>query len=429
MAEALFLYLYPSKHRFGMKKIACLLLPLLAAGCAASRRADRYPASQAPAEKQYAVILSMDAFRWDLAARSHTPTLDSLERAGTYAEIYPVYPSNTFPSHYSMATGLHPDRHGVVNNAFFDKMQGRRLSVFDSTDVRTPGFWGGEPIWNTAERQGLRAEIYMWPGSEVPVNGRQASVWTRYSSRPTYYERADWVIEAMTRPVDQIPDLVMWYFEEPDAAMHTYGPESPQAVARAEHIDSVLRYFFREIRRSPVYDRINFIVTADHGMAELSPERYLNLYEVLDTTQIVRVVPGTPFGIEVRPEYARQAVRAIRRTGHAQAWEREKMPRRFHYGRHPSRLTNLIVIPETGWTLDYAPADRPVRKRGTHGFDNRDRDMHMVFYGSGPAFRADHRQPSFQNQNMYLILCRLLGIEPAPNDGRWREVEGMFLEN
>lgn len=411
-----------------MQKILYTALALLMIGCAATRKNGSYPASDAPSQKEYAVILSMDAFRWDLASRSHTPTLDSLARAGSYAEIYPVYPSNTFPSHYAMATGLHPDRHGVVNNSFFDRMQGRKLSVFDSLDVRTPGFWGGEPIWNTAERQGLTANIFMWPGSDVPVNGRQATVWTQYSSEPDYYERADWVIDAMTRPEEEIPDLVMWYFEEPDAAMHTYGPESPEAVARAEHIDSVLRYFFREIRRSPVYDRINFIITADHGMAELSPERYINLYPLLDTTRIVRVVPGTPFGIEVREEYVDEALRTLRRTGHIKAWQREKMPRRFQYGKHPSRLTNLIAIPETGWTLDYAPTDRPVRKRGTHGFDNRDRDMHMVFYGSGPAFRENYRQRSFQNQNMYLILSRLLGIEPAPNDGDWRAVKGMFRD-
>lgn len=411
-----------------MKKYTCiLLLAVVLTGCAASRKA---PLAGRPQEKQYVVILSMDAFRSDLAGRSHTPTLDSLARVGTYAEIYPVYPSNTFPSHYAMATGLHPDHHGVVNNSFYDTAAGRRLSVFDSLDVRTPGFWGGEPIWNTAERQGLTANIFMWPGSEVPIGGRQATVWTRYSSKPSYYERADWVIDAMTRPEEEIPELVMWYFEQPDAAMHTYGPEAPEVVAQAEHIDSVLRYFFREIRRSPVFDRINFIVTADHGMAGLSPERYINLRPLLDTTQVVRVVPGTPFGIEVREGYAGEALRILRKAGHMKAWKRERMPRRFHYGTHPTRLTNLIVIPETGWTLDYAKEgrERPVRKRGTHGFDNRDREMHMVFYGSGPAFRAGYNQRSFQNQNMYLIMCRLLGIEPAPNDGEWKAVKRMFRD-
>lgn len=148
-----------------MKRYACILLALLFAGCATSRRSA---VATAPQEKQYAVILSMDAFRWDLAGRSHTPTLDSLARVGTYAEIYPVYPSNTFPSHYAMATGLHPDHHGVVNNGFYDRTQGRRLSVFDSLDVRTPGFWGGEPIWNTAERQGAYGQHLHVAGQRSP---------------------------------------------------------------------------------------------------------------------------------------------------------------------------------------------------------------------------------------------------------------------
>lgn len=218
----------------------------------------------------------------------------------------------------------------------------------------------------------------------------------------------------------------MWYFEEPDATMHTYGPDSPQAVAQAEHIDSVLRYFFREIRRSPVFERINFIVTADHGMAALSPERYINLMPLLDTTQVIRTVPGHPVRAGGERRVCRHGDQDTPQDGAHEGLAARAEPRRFHYGTHPTRLTNIIVIPETGWTLDYAAETRPVRKRGTHGFDNRDRDMHMVFYASGPAFRKGYRQGSFQNQNMYLILCRLLGIEPAPNDGEWKDVKRMF---
>lgn len=166
--------------------------------------------------------------------------------------------------------------------------------------MSNPGILGQRTDLEHRRTTGAHGQYFHVAGQRRAVNGRQATVWTPYSSKASYYERADWVIGAMTRPEAEIPELVMWYFEQPDAAMHTYGPESPEAVAQAERIDSVLRYFFREIRRSPVFDRINFIVTADHGMAELSPERYLNLYGVLDSAQVVRTVPGTPFGIEVR---------------------------------------------------------------------------------------------------------------------------------
>ncbi|MEG1611704.1 MAG: ectonucleotide pyrophosphatase/phosphodiesterase [Alistipes sp.] len=411
-----------------MKKLGCyLLLLLLVTGCATSRHTAVTHSSFDP--NRYVVILSMDAFRWDLAHRAHTPTLDSLRRAGAYAEMIPVFPANTFPSHYSMATGLHPDHHGVVNNSFYDRTHQHRMSVFDKEDVRTEGFWGGEPIWNTAERQGRVANIFMWVGSEVPINGRQATIWTPYSSRPTFYERADWVVNAMTRTTEEIPNLVMWYFEEPDATMHDYGPTSPEVVAQAEHIDSVLRYFFYKIRQSPVYNKINFIITADHGMTELSPEHTINLYNHLDTTQVIRVVKGSPFGLEVQEEYVDEALRTLRRTGHMQAWRREAIPAKFHYGTNTERLTNIIILPEMGWSLNYAASPRGLRgKHGAHGYNNFERDMRTIFYGSGPAFKVDYRQRKFQNQNIYLILCKLLGIEPAPNDGDWHDVQSMFRD-
>ncbi len=408
-----------------------ILFAAIAVGCSPVNRAVR-SVSERPFDNdnRYVIILSMDAFRWDLAERANTPTLDSLRAVGSYAEIYPVYPSNTFPSHYAMATGLHPDHHGVVNNGFYDREAGREMSVFSKADTRTEGFWGGEPIWNTAERQGRVANIFMWPGSEVPIGGRQATVWTNYSSEPTYRERADWVIEAMTRPVDKIPNLVMWYFEEPDAIMHRYGPESAEAAAKAEHIDSTLRYFFWKIRQSPVYDKINFIVTADHGMAALSEDRVADLYDVLDPQRVVRTVSGRPFGLEVDGEYVDEALRQLRKVKGIKAFRREDLPARFHYGSHPTRLTNVIVMPETGWTVEYCSPDAPHRpvKGGAHGFDCYDRDMHMVFYGSGPAFRKGYAQQSFQNQNMYVILCHLLGVEPAPNDCRWNDVGRMFVK-
>ena len=379
-----------------------------------------------PEEQPYVIILSMDAFRHDLAGRAHTPTLDSLKRVGCYSEIYPVFPSNTFPSHYSMATGLHPDHHGVVNNNFYDKKAQVRRSVFKRSDVLTKGFWGGEPIWNTAERQGRVANIFMWPGSDVPINGRQATKWMNYSSKPSYYERANWVIDAMTRAEEDIPNLVMWYFEEPDASMHRYGPTSKQVIAKAEHIDSVLTYFFYRIRRSPVFDRIHFIVTADHGMTDLSELKRVNLYHLLDTTQVVRVIHGSPYGLEVKPEYRDRAIEILKATEGITAWKREEVPAKYHYGTREDRLTNIIILPKMGWTIDYENHPRALRKKGAHGFDNFERDMHMVFYGSGPRFKQNHVQPSFQNHNMYLILCYLLGVKPSESDCQWEQIEDMF---
>lgn len=373
---------------------------------------------------KYVVILSMDGFRWDLAEHAHTPTLDSIRMAGVYSEIYPCFPANTFPNHYSMATGLHPDRHGIVNNSFFANDLGRAYTMSDTSAVRDGDFYGGEPVWNTAERQGLTANIFMWVGSEAPVNGRYATVWTPYDGKIPYGERADMVVGALTGPVDEIPELIMWYFDEPDGIEHRAGPLAPEAIAKVEEIDRVLKYFCDEARKSPVFDEINFIFTSDHGMAGTSPERHVDVAPLLDGNRIRYFVNGSPLAIEPDEDYLDEAFGILSRQPHMTVYRREEIPERYRYGTNTDRIMPLVVLPETGWKVSYD--GRPSRSLGGHGFDPYDRDMHMVFYGAGPDFRVNHTHETFQNLNIYIILCHLLGIEPAPNDCDWDEVKGLF---
>ncbi len=413
-------------------KNALFLLALLVVGCASNTTTPKgeIPAAELQArDKEYTIILSMDGFRWDLAQTANTPTLDSLRACGTYAQVMPIYPSNTFPSHYSMATGLYPNNHGVVNNSFYDETLGRKMSVFNREDVRTEGFWGGEPIWNTVERQGRTANIFMWPGSDVPINGRQATVWTPYDGSMPYHTRADKVVSAMSNAnVEEIPELVMWYVDEPDGTMHRYGPNSREAAAQAERVDSMLTYFFRNIRRSPVYDKINFIVTADHGMTAVSSERYVNLYNVIDSTKVNYAIPYRPATFDVDEAYVDEALEKINAQGHLKAYRSELVPEKYHYGTHPTRIGNITVMPDMGWSIGYSSTDDGSRIHGgAHGYDPYHTDMQMVFYASGPAFKeGGYEHPTFQNQNIYMILCYLTGVAPAANDGEWESIEGLF---
>ncbi len=372
------------------------------------------------------MILSMDGFRWDYTLDSHTPTLDSLRRVGAYSQMIPVFPSNTFPSHYSMATGLYPNTHGVTNNKFYDSEHGRIMSVQNLEDCLSEGFWGGEPIWNTLERQGGIANIFMWPGSEYPINGRQATVWTKYDHNMDYFERADMVIEAMQKSDEECPNLVMWYMPDPDAIGHRKGPNSQERIEKVEYIDTVLAYFFEQMRQNPRFDQIDFIVTSDHGMTALDPSRYINMYSALDPSKVQQHVAGSPFALEVDEDYVDEALAALNGLGHLTAYRGEAMPDHFHYGTHPTRCTNIIILPEMGWVLDYSQRDGRLPSGGAHGYDPFSNDMQMVFFGAGESFKQGYTHSSFQNQNIYLILCHLLGIEPAPSEGDFRAIKGLF---
>ena len=144
--------------------------------------------SETKEQEHYVVVLSMDGFRSDYPQRAHTPILDSLARVGVKAAFRPCYPSVTFPNHYSMATGLHPDHHGLVHNTFWaTDLDSSVYKISDRKAVENPAYYGGEPIWNTAERQGVRTATYFWVGSETAVGGKQPSIWKKFDSKVPFY--------------------------------------------------------------------------------------------------------------------------------------------------------------------------------------------------------------------------------------------------
>lgn len=381
------------------------------------------------------VILSMDAFRHDLPVMYDTPTLDSIARVGVYSEIMPCFPSNTFPNHYSMATGLHPDHHGIVNNTFYDEVQRKSYAISDAEAKANAEFYKGEPIWNTVERQGLIAHVYGWVGIDAAVNGHKPTVAMQYDSRLSNRELADMVIDAMCKEdLEDIPNLVMWYFDEPDATEHVSSPTSEQTRRVVEDIDDVLGYFMSEIRNSPVYDNINFIFTADHGMAELDPDKYFNLYSLIPD-KIEYYYNSNPVTLKPRDlsetESIYNTLKANEEEGHYRVWLRDDMPEEFHYGSFKTRIYPIVLLADTGWKVVYnksAEGGRPTPKYSSHGFNPFDRDMHMVFYGCGPAFKSGYvHDRVFHNLNDHLIIAHILGIDPAmPNDCTWEDVEGLF---
>ena len=381
------------------------------------------------------VILSMDAFRYDLASMYETSTLDSIARVGVYSEIMPCFPSNTFPNHYSMATGLHPDHHGIVNNNFYDETLYKSYSISDDEAKTDADFYKGEPIWNTVERQGLIAHVYGWVGIDAKVNGRKPTVANSYDYRLSYKQLANVVLKAMcTKDLEQIPNLVMWYFDQPDAVEHTYSPTSDQTREVVEEIDDVLGYFMREIRKSPVFDNINFIFTSDHGMVELNPDKFFNIYSLIPD-KIQYYYNSNPVTLKPRnlaeTESIYKILKANEEKGHYRVWLREDMPEEFHYGSYATRIYPIVLLADTGWKVVYnksADSSRPTEKYSNHGYNPYDRDMHMVFYGCGPAFKKGYTHNKvFQNLNDHLIISHILGIDPAtPNDCTWSDIEGLF---
>lgn len=377
-----------------------VLLSLSFTGCEAPRETNRY-----------VVVLSMDGFRSDYADRSQTPTLDSLGKAGVKGTFRPCFPSVTFPNHYSMATGLHPDHHGLVNNFFYAPEMD---SIYKMGNLN-PAFYGGEPIWNTAEKQGVRSAVFFWVGSEVPVEGIRPSIWKRFDNKVPFSDRADSVITWLQLPEKERPHLIMWYIEEPDAIGHRCTPDSSATLTKVEELDGILNRFFTRARKLPIFDQIDFVVLSDHGMATYYPENYVNLNDYLPRDSFEYVFDGVPTLLYPKKTYLDSAYAILQQVPHVTVWKKNEIPAKYVYGSNP-RIGDLVVLPDIGTYVQFRSESSP-RYAATHGYDNFAPEMEAIFYAAGPSFKKHAEVPPMANVNLYLLIARLLHLQPAPNDG------------
>ncbi|MCK5776228.1 MAG: alkaline phosphatase family protein, partial [Bacteroidales bacterium] len=146
-------------------------------------------------EKPYLIIVSMDGFRWDYPDSVPTPSFDAIAKMGIKAEsMQAAFPSKTFPNHYTLVTGLYPNHHGIVNNSFYAPEYDETYTIRDKEAVGNGKFYDGEPIWNTAEKQGIKAATFFWVGSEANIQDMRPSIWKKYDHHLDFYQRVDSVI-------------------------------------------------------------------------------------------------------------------------------------------------------------------------------------------------------------------------------------------
>ena len=401
-----------------MKKYFLILITIILLGGFSCQKEEK-------TTQPYLVMLSLDGFKWDYTEYSNTPVLDSLKKVGVIAKsLKPSFPTKTFPNHYTIATGLYPDHHGIVNNSFYAPDLDKYYQIRDRDAVENGDFYGGEPIWVTAEKQSLKSATLFWVGSEAEINGYRPSIWMRYNHDLPYKTRVDTVIKWLSGSESTRPHLVMWYVDEPDHTGHGDGPNGLETIAVIESLDSLLGYYFTEMRKLPIFNQINFIITSDHGMGETSNDQVILIDQVFDTADIEYMGGWNPnYNIKVKPGKLEKVYQQLKSTPHLFTWKRDSIPDRLIYGNNP-RTLDLTIVAYPGWAL--ATTDRPNVGGGVHGYDNDFKDMHTIFYGAGPAFKNGFVHPTFENVNIYLLIANILKLTPVETDGKIENVEGML---
>ena len=189
----------------------------------------------------YVVLVSFDGFAWNLMEKHSAPNFQRVAAEGVRAErMIPTFPTTTFPTHYSLATGMYAESHGLVGNRFWAPDKQAYYSLSDRVVVEDGSRYRGEPIWVTAERQGMVSASFFFVGSEAEVRGLRPSYWYRFDASVPHDERVDGVLDWLSMPEDGRPHMITLYFEDIDAVAHDYGMDSPETSRAVARVDASL---------------------------------------------------------------------------------------------------------------------------------------------------------------------------------------------
>ncbi|KAJ3486202.1 hypothetical protein NLG97_g6663 [Lecanicillium saksenae] len=389
------------------------------------------------------LVISLDGFRADFLHRGLTPRLNAFVKEGVSPKwMHPSFPSVTFPNHYTLATGLYPEAHGIVGNTFWDPELKAEFYYTDPERSLDPKWWGGEPFWATAEKQGVRSAVHMWPGSEAHILNIEPSVIDKYNGNEKLDNKVKRIMEFLDMPGKEDetlgpehwrPQLIAAYVPDVDADGHKFGPNSTEIRTTIQAVDTMMDEIFKGLEARNLTQIVNVVVVSDHGMATTDRARLLQLEDLVDTSKIEHTDGWPLMGLRPKnPEDTKSLYDGLKAKANPniEVYMRDvDMPERYHFSKN-ERIAPLWIVPKTGWAIvkkeefDLATvADSEVyHPRGLHGYDHEHPLMRAIFIARGPAFPhpANSKIEPFQNIELYNLLCDSVGITPQPNNGTLR---------
>ncbi|SHE77785.1 alkaline phosphatase family protein [Dysgonomonas macrotermitis] len=376
-------------------------------------------------DKNYTIIVSLDGFRWDYPQLYNTPNLDKISHRGVSAVMKPSYPSSTFPNHYTLITGLVPDHHGIINNTFWDRKNERQYSMGDSITRNNSNYYKGEPIWITAEKQSVTTGSLYWIGSDIAIKGMHPTYYKVWADEPrlTFAQRIDTALVWLNKTESERPHLITLYMEEPDGTGHRFGPNGEETRNTVQMVDSLIGVLIKGIDSLSFSKQVNLIVTSDHGMTNISPERFINVNDYLKPEWYQRIAGSNPSSIFCDTNYCDSIYNILSEVDHIRVFKKDEISPSLNYGTNEN-IGDLIVIADCGWQFGFSS----LPTHGAHGYDTACTDMHVIFFAYGPDFKENYKGTMFDNTAIYSLLANLLGIEPAKTDGDINQITQFLRE-
>lgn len=270
----------PARH-FSALRLADVMPSSLAAITGGTNRLGLPPVSKA-------VVLLVDGLgAHNLKARQgHARFLAG--RMGKRSVVDGVFPATTAAGIATLTTGLAPGQHGLVGYRVLDAAGDRVVNQLTGWDAgMVPEEWQRMPtVFEQAPESGI-------PSFVVGPRRFTSTGFTRAVLRGASYVAAEKVADrfdaARSILAAEQRALVYLYVPELDIAAHARGWQSDKWLGELETLDSEVARFARGLRADE-----GLIVTADHGVLDVQPDKHVLFDTVPALVEGVRHIGGDP---------------------------------------------------------------------------------------------------------------------------------------
>ena len=432
------------------------------------------------------LVISLDGFRYDYLDfyAEKNGFLNSLAKRGVRAcWSESIYPTQTYPNHWSIATGLYPETHGIINNDVYDPKI-KKYFKYDKDQEDEPGWFENyEPIWITNHKSDLKRKntvVIDWPGgvAKFDLNKEQEKGHTvrhpssKFFNITTFNDTVDLFVQSLS---NEKTNLAFLYFGEPDVSGHIYGPESQQVETVVRQIDLVLEYLFEQMKfkkkfilkdhkldindgDTSEYRYIDLVILTDHGMSNIQnhyditnkqlnanrkfdSNRHLFLSDYIQVSKYIDVDKSSSGSLselwlitddaKLIDELYEQLVKlkAISNGKLDMVYLKNDIPERF-YLKSNYRTAPIILTAIEGFQIFVTREKQKKQYFGNHGYDNEFKSMRGIFLAHGHSFKNSFfSKKPIKIIDTYLLLCYILGLQPNPNNGSFSRVKHIIEEN
>ncbi len=389
--------------------------------------------SKASLKKPYLILISLDGFRWDYVEKYNPPNLSSFIKNGVKAEsLIPSFPTKTFPNHYTIATGLYPDKHGIIGNIFYDYKKDTLFNKRNPEMAEDGSFFGGSPIWIEANKAAIVTASYFFVGTEANIQGIRPTYYYKFDNSVKNEVRVNQTLKWLNLNEKSRPHLITLYFGDLDKVGHRFGTNNDEELKKALfELDKNLGDLFEGVSETGL--PVNIIIVSDHGMINQSTNKIIpidsiendDLFMTIDNGTIVNIHPKKDVEVDSVLQYLRQ------KEAHFKAYKTENTPG-FEYSPRNKNWGAIQLIPDFGYYFWNQRRKASLVKNGIttigiHGYDSKYKEMHGIFYANGPAFKDGYEIPSVKNIHIYPLMCDILGLDiPESIDGDINQIKSVL---